>query len=285
MKRNKDITIISSQIKQELIELSKKLNRLPIKKDNASLYYKAKKIFKTWSNALFVTFGVKNVYHVDKQKVINELLDIYIKTQKIPKSKQHPRLTSRAQRYFGSWNKALKEVFGEVSQNRYGPNVSNKVKDFIKKYQRLPLREEFNGKNWPYWESVIHSLNVQKWSDIFKYIDLTGLVYFYNTKHGYGSIHLLGENIYLSKQEYLIGKYLTSKNINFEKEVPYKNSKYIFDFYLPDYNVYIEYYGIGTKDYKKRIKQKRNFYNGRTVIEIFKHDNTIKKLDLEVQRL
>ncbi len=285
MKRDNN-AVISSQIKQELIKLSKNLKRLPVKRDSDQLYYKAKKAFGTWNRALLETFGKINViYKTDKQEVVNELLNYYIKYNELPKASYKESLTCRAKKHFGSWNKALKDVLGEVNQNRYGPNIGNKIIDFVKKYQRLPLRKEFDGDKWPYWEAVTASLGVKKWSEVFSVIDLTKIKYFHNTKHGYGSIFLYDNKIYLSREEFLIGKYLTEHNILFEKEVPYGNSNNVFDFYLTDFDAYIEYFGIATKDYKNRIEEKRKFYNGRIVIEIFKHDNTIKKLALEVQRL
>lgn len=285
MKKNNS-TIISSQTKQDLIKLSKKLKRLPVKRDDPLLYNKVVRDFGSWNKGLLAVFGKINMlYKSEKQAVIDEILTLYMQDKKIPKASENERLVRLARTHFGSWNKALKSILGEVNQNRYGPDIHKMIITFIKKYQRLPLREEFNGKEWPYWESVTTTLGVKKWSDIFTKIDLKDIKYYYNTKHGYGLIFIYKGVTYLSREEYLIGKYLTDHFIKFEKEVPYGNANFLFDFYLIDYNVYIEYYGITTKDYKIGIENKRKKYNGRTVIEIFKHDNTIKKLALEVQRL
>lgn len=221
-----------------------------------------------------------------KEKFIYELK----KTGKI-KANENWNLYRLAKKYYGTWNKALEEVFGEVNQHRYteltNEDLISKIRNFIIKYKRLPLREEFNGTTYdlPYYETIIKRLNVQKWSEVFKFIDLSNISYFYDNKHGTGKIIIDDDIVYFSSQEYLIGKYLKENNIKFEKEVPYKNCNYIFDFYLPNKDVYIEYYGLATKEYKQRIKEKQKKYSGRKVIEIFKHDNTIKKLALEVQRL
>lgn len=204
-------------------------------------------------------------------------------------SKDSNALICQAQKFYGTWNNALKEVLGIVNQQRYGSaeELKGKVVDFIVKYKRLPLREEFNGscEELPYWEAITSKLGVKKWSEIFSKIDLSGISYFFDKKHGTGVVRIYNGVVYLSNQEYLIGKFLTEKNIEFEKEVPYDNCNYVFDFYLKDYDVYIEYYGLETVDYKRRIEEKRKKYNGRKVLEIFKHDNTIAKLALEVQRL
>ncbi|MFW5794993.1 MAG: hypothetical protein ACOCV1_05875 [Bacillota bacterium] len=218
-----------------------------------------------------------------------EMKDLYTKLNRLPSSSDNWRLTSTGQKLYGSWNKALMAIFGEKNQNRYNLNkniASSIIYDFVKKEQRLPLREEFNGNENPYWEAITTTLEVSKWSDIFKYVDLTNVSYFNNSYHGTGKIYFYDNNVFLSNQEYLIGKWLHENNIKYEKEVSYKNSNHIFDFYLPEKNVYIEYYGLShTNHYKKKIKEKRSLYNGRKVIEIFKHDNTIKKLAEEVQRL
>ncbi len=200
-------------------------------------------------------------------------------------------LTRLAKKYYGSWNSALANVRGNINRHTYSHlsdvDLIEKIYAFIKTFHRLPMREEFNGKHddYPYWEAYVSRFNLKRWSDIFRLLDLSTITYYYDTKHGYGNIILFDSKVFLSRQEYLIAKYLVDQKIEYEKEVPYGNSHHIFDFYLPKFDVYIEYYGIGTSDYKKRIEDKRTFYNGRYVIEIFKHDNTVGKLALEVQRL
>lgn len=47
-----------------------------------------------------------------------------------------------------------------------------------------------------------------------------------------------------SNGEYEIGDFLMKNNIKFEHNNNYPNSKYKYDFYLPNENVYIEYFGL-----------------------------------------
>ena len=208
---------------------------------------------------------------------------------RLPRANELPAgFVKSAQQRFGSWNKALVFAFGEITQARYG-ELSDKellaiIRKFVEKHQRLPLRSEFDGKQYPYFETYTLRFNKQRWADILALVDLTGLTYYAN-KHGFGRVYRLGDTTYLSREEYLIGKYLTEQGIVFHKEVPYNNANFVFDFYLPQQNVYIEYYGIATAAYKETIERKRSCYAGRKVIEIFKHDNTVGKLALEVQRL
>ncbi len=227
----------------------------------------------------------------DKGRVKSSLLSLSKGLKRLPIASDNEQLTGRAQKYYGTWNNALRDVFGITNQRFHNhlknDELLNLIIKHIKIYKTLPLRMQFDGKSkdYPYWEVYVYRFNLKKWSQIFSLIDLTNIKYYNNTKHGTGKIHILDGIVYLSHQEYLIGKYLTKNKINFEKEVPYKNCNYIFDFYLSDYNIYIEYYGLATKEYKDRIIKKRKYYNGRNVLEIFKHDNTIKKLDSKVQRL
>jgi hypothetical protein len=227
-----------------------------------------------------------------KERLIKEMKLFAKELNRLPKANERYDLTDACKRLYGNWNNGLLTIFGEINQNRYNfdKNSAKKVVyDFIKKEQRLPNREEFNGKYYPYWESITTTLNVNKWSDIYKEIDITSINYFPNKYHGTGKVFVYKGDTFLSHQEYLIGKYLYNNNIKYEKEVLYDNSNYIFDFYLPKLNIYIEYYGLSDrKKYKEKITDKQKYYKDRKVIEIFKHDNTIQKLDTlikEVQRL
>ena len=205
-----------------------------------------------------------------------------------PRAKEMPAAFVRsAQTRFGSWNKALRYAFGSVTQARYG-ELSNEdllkvIRDFVVKYHRLPQRQEFDGKSYPYFEAYTQRFGVRTWSEVLGLVDLEGLTYYAN-KHGYGKVFRHEGVTYLSREEYLIGKYLTECGIVFEKEVPYGNASYVFDFYLPEHGVYIEYYGIATPEYKGTIKCKQEAYDDREVIEIYKHDNTIKTLASKLHR-
>ena len=213
------------------------------------------------------------------------------KSGKSTLSKDNVALVSLSKRFYGTWDKALESVLHKTNQHVYNElsdaQMLATIRNYCIKYKRLPLRSEFDGSSYerPHYESFITRFKLKRFSDIYKFVDLNDVVYYHDTRHGTGKVYLYNDIVYLSHQEYLIGKYLTDHNIKFEKEVPYGNCKYIFDFYLCDFDVYIEYHSMATKAYKDNILKKKKKYNGRRVIEIFKHDNTIKKLDEEVQRL
>lgn len=198
------------------------------------------------------------------------------------------RTAMNAQHHFGTWNNALYFVFGDFNQRRYveysDEQLLELIRQFVRETKRIPLRQEFDGKKYPYYETYITRFNVRTWAEVLAKVKLDDLPHY--AKHGWGKKYYYKGVTYLSHQEYLIGKYLTDRGIPFEKEVPYGfGTNFFFDFYLTTYNVYVEYYGIATKAYKETCKEKQKEYRGRRVIEIFKHENTIKKLHSEVQRL
>lgn len=221
-----------------------------------------------------------------KTTIAARMTDLYETLGRMPTSMDDRALAGHAKRKFGSWNQALMDVFGSINQARYDSYANEELLNILQKFiddnGRVPRRDEFDGKKYPYFEAYFHRFSKNKWGDIIMMVDTSRAKL---SKHGFGRVYVHNGIKYLSHGEYLIGKYLSDNNIAFEKEVPYENCGAIFDFFLPELNVYIEYYGIATPDYKARIAYKQSKYAGRRVIEIFKHDNTLKKLDSEVQRL
>ena len=97
-------------------------------------------------------------------------------------------------------------------------------------------------------------------------------------QYGIPSVTTNGENV-KSHAEQRIANYFARNGIRYVYEFGAKTDALIFkrtfakpDFYLPDYGVYVEYWGlIGvTKDYKRTMKWKMRQY----------HDNKIKYISL-----
>lgn len=276
-----------NELKNQLLELKSRLGRTPVKRDCPNLQRKIKEVYGSWSNALIQVFGDCNVYRsgFHKDELALQLEQLSKELGRVPKSKDDAKLTARVQRSFGSWNKGLKYTFGEINQARYKGAPEQWIRDFVSKHQRLPLRQEFDGEDWPYWEYLTNQMGVTKWSQVLERVDLSDLSYRFSTSHGFGTLRKVHGYVCFSNEEASIVRYLVINNIDFEKEVPYGNSEHFFDFYLPEFDVYVEYYGIATEDYLNRVEIKRQYYDERKVVEIFKHDNTIGRLDSEVQRL
>lgn len=276
-----------NELEQTLLKLKNRLGRMPVKRDCPNLQRKIRERYGNWSNALMQVFGDCNYDRTSfsKDDVAKQLVELRDKIGNVPNSNTDYKLTARAQRTFGSWNKALRYSFGSVNQNRYKGDPKEWIRSFVKKFQRLPLRQEFDGNEWPYHAYLTNTLGVKKWSDVLNMTYLDDLSYKFSTKHGFGKLRIESGYVCFSHEEAIIVRYLLKNDIRFEKEVPYQNSEHVFDFHLLDLDVYVEYYGLATEDYLNRVDVKRQYYSDRTVIEIFKHDNKIGKLDSEVQRL
>jgi len=224
----------------------------------------------------------------DRQAIITRLRDFYEANGRMPVAMDDWSLAKRAQEHFGSWNEAVFQAFGTYNQRRYDHYSDDElldfIRDYVRTYSRLPLREEFDGSRYPYFEVYTSRFGKGRWAEVLVLAGVEGTKH--HAKHGYGKVHHHSGRIYLSRQELLIGKYLESQGFDFEQEVPYGgDTNYRFDFYIPEIDVYIEYYGIATDEYRQRIDAKRAAYGNRKVIEVFKHDNTVGKVASEVQRL
>lgn len=76
-----------------------------------------------------------------------------------------------------------------------------------------------------------------------------------NIKSIYGNIFYDNGKYYKSDKEYIIGKLLDSLKIDFKVNVKYPNTSRITDFYLPKYDLYIEYMGMTNDSYEEKKKE------------------------------
>ena len=100
----------------------------------------------------------------------------------------------------------------------------------------------------------------------------------------YGNIRWYNNHICRSDNEYIIAHYLTNNNINYKYEKYYnlKINKMRCDFYLIDYDYYIEYNGMHETKYENKINflKKENINNvilSKNVDEIILFINKLKK--------
>lgn len=104
----------------------------------------------------------------------------------------------------------------------------------------------------------IFSINSEEVNDVFLEIIKTYGITDWNPEL-YGSSILYNGLKYKSAGEVEIAKFLNEKNIKFKYNKKYPNqSRYYYDFYLIDWDYYIEYAGMSGKSfYDVRIKNKR----------------------------
>ena len=98
----------------------------------------------------------------------------------------------------------------------------------------------------------------------------------FRQKYPIGAIKAEDGHYVRSRAEALIDNWLYSHRIThaYEQRLPGESEVYC-DFYLPDYQAYIEYWGLeGDPDYKKRKKEKLKIYywQGLRLIELNESD-------------
>ena len=112
-------------------------------------------------------------------------------------------------------------------------------------------------------------------------------------KYGITSYTLKGEEV-RSKAERIIADYLTEINVNYQYEAPALSNGLVFrkqishpDFYLPDYDVYVEYWGLVNADdkrtrsrYVKNMKWKMAQYHQNGIKFISIYPDNLDNLDL-----
>nr|MDO8117065.1 hypothetical protein [Candidatus Sigynarchaeota archaeon] len=66
-----------------------------------------------------------------------------------------------------------------------------------------------------------------------------------------------------SRGEALLDNWLAKQGLphDYEKTITLGSEKIKYDWYLPDADVYVEYWGLATRDYKKRREEKEKLYN------------------------
>ena len=223
---------------------------------------------------------------MSKDAVITELNSLSKDGAPVSSSSASGRLINWTVYYFGSWLAAQRELFKEDAKKFWHlpqEELQQHLESFVSAHGRLPLRQEFDGVSYPYWESYTTRFGFSTWAEVLSTLLPDGE--YLPTKHGTGNRFIYNNVLYLSTQELIIGQTLTKLRVSFTKEVPYsKSCKYLFDFYLVDYDVYVEYYGLATLEYLERVSEKRQLYGSRDVIEIFKKDDTREVLLSELKK-
>jgi len=159
----------------------------------------------------------------------------------------------------------------------YHRNFADWIDRFIK-YNSFKNKNEIkillNFKD--YKEMIIYMIDNYKITEINIYLQSKLISYFYNTTHKemfnflvnsdptikskYGHIRYFNGHICRSDSEFLLAKFLLDNNIKYEYERKYKNTLKRCDFYLIDFDFYIEYTGMQKNEIcNKMYKEKQKF--------------------------
>jgi hypothetical protein len=105
-------------------------------------------------------------------------------------------------------------------------------------------------------------------------------------KSTHGNMYWVNGKFYKSIAEFEIGKFLSVLNLDFENNKRYPNSQRVYDFYLPKFDLYIEWMGMKKNEYLIKMKAlSRSNYriiwtNNFTVLKnkIYEENNKYKEI-------
>jgi len=101
------------------------------------------------------------------------------------------------------------------------------------------------------------------------------------SKSMYSYYSWFNNHVCRSDGEYIIANFLFRNNINYIYEKKYENSVYICDFYLPKYDLYIEYLGMMKKN-RNPYKTKLNYLNKSNINHI--SSDNIDEIKINIMR-
>ncbi|MBC8428559.1 hypothetical protein H8D04_01610 [bacterium] len=181
------------------------------------------------------------------------------------------------QRKFGNNNVAMKCVKNCNSINdlvNYIPNNFS-YKKITQILSSKIVREIFN---------IDSNNEIQLYKMIFNKYDFDVI----KSNAKYGTLVAYDGILYRSLGEVEIAKFMTENNIDFayEKKYPYQDNighkRFLYDFHLPKYDIYIEYTGLsgGNLKYDKRLLKKQKFCIDNNINTFFSNSTNeiIKKL-------
>lgn len=166
----------------------------------------------------------------------------------------------------------IKKIFtnnSSVNIEEYLDRISNKIinykyKELYKPYDLLKSFVNINILN-KFGIKYIYDKIIKNNPQTFKYKKIN----FIRNKYGYLSITLKGE-LLKSKGEYDFYQLLINNNIDYIIGKRYPNSTYMYDFYLPKFDAYIEIAGMmKDQNYKEKMDLKKEKFNS-IIIENYK---------------
>lgn len=195
------------------------------------------------------------------------------------------------------WVNTLKNLpnYSEIQKkkNIYDCNTKNlddmlKYTKFSKKYKNIILENIDNPSVEDFADKILDKIDVKRYSDITPFYNSVLISKKFNksnielkdifVRKAFGDLQssFYGTPVYYNKirfksfKEYELAVFLETKNISYIYEKNYPNSLFKFDFFIPDKNLYIEYYGMldGKKEenlnelqrkYKEKMIMKNKF--------------------------
>lgn len=294
-----------------LKRLHREMGKLPIVQDYIE-YQKQHKEMLTFSNFQArsgLTYcemckkylGESRYNEKTKDILIDELLNVIQKNNKVPLAKELECYGLEHRNVYITvfnmpFNKILKSL--EIEPAGHDPiyrtydELLNDYYNLYVKLGRIPFSEDINEckemASFPTYQSKIGTI-----FNICDLLDIDWRKHIIHVMNGNKSYYHLDKNgeICLSFREMVISNIFIENNIRANKEVYYKdviktdNTKRRFDWYLPDYDIYVEYFGLFEKG---RLNDLTENYSKKSLDKIkLCAENNIKLIDLypsEVRR-
>ena len=169
---------------------------------------------------------------------------------------------------------------GEKNPNSIARNGKLKDRDGDQ-YKNICTANKKNGLGWSEENIKKHSermLGETNWMRNKKHSDETKLKISISKKEQYEKGLVKINKNTISNGEISISNYLISKNIEFKNQFQIKNVSFIYDFYLPLYNIIIEYNGDFWHANPTIYNEDKILTDGKTAEEIWEKDKLKKQI-------
>jgi hypothetical protein len=194
------------------------------------------------------------------------------KGRKVWEERQNKWVESLSRSYDGVTGKSISinDKISKYDVDRLIDSITIKNKDLFKRlFRECETIECFVKKYMDYVNSNTPIDEISIYRILRQILTLKVLYVFYNTnrseimsliipkivriKTSYSNISWFNGHVCRSDSEYIIANFLFRNDIKYEYEKRYPNSKMKCDFFLTDYNIYIEYLGMRIDSYKTKM--------------------------------
>lgn len=175
----------------------------------------------------------------------------------------------------GKYDKSGSNNPNSISKNGY---LKDRTGD---QYKNICISNKKNGLGWSEENRIRHSILMRgdsNWMRNKKHSDETKLKISNAKLEQYknGLVNL--NRNFMSDGEYAIANFLKDKKIEFKQQFQIDKISFIYDFYLPLYNIIIEYNGDYWHVNPEIYNEDKVIVDGKTANEIWEKDNLKKKI-------
>jgi hypothetical protein len=282
-------------LKNELLRFYNEFNHVPThnefasNKDYPSLK-SYKREFGSWNNALrSVNFELNTIFNMSKEEILKEATNFYNSHGRSPYWNELTISRSVYDNFWDNFNEMLEEanlpLNKKLGERHYKTDqeLINDYKNLYEKLDRIPVSNDLNNNK----NTANFSTYVRRFGGYEKLWEKCGIeneVIFDEGKYGFLCLDKKGDTC-KSYAEMVITNLFIDNNIKYKKEYPYKKlipdfkgRSYVMDWYLLEYNICVEYFGIFrdkninkddiTGDYARKTISKINLLENNKIIHI-----------------